>query len=183
MISGSGRAGSTNTAVVRTAAELAPPEVRPDTFDRLGELPLFNPDADLEGAAVDNRVTLLRRPVARADAVLICTPEYAGAIPAALKNLLEWTIGDGGLYAKPVAWISAAGPAAPTGAADAHASLRKVLQYAGADIIEQASVRIPVSQADLLTDGLIESVDRRREVAAAVERRAGLIGSGSGTKP
>lgn len=119
MISGSGRAGSTSTAVVRTAAELAPPEVRPDTFDGLGELPLFNPDADLEGAAVDNRVTLLRRPVARADAVPICT----------------------------------------------------------------SSVRIPVSRADLRTDGLIESVDIRREVAAAVERLAGLIGSGSRTKP
>lgn len=183
MISGSGRAGSTNTAVVNTAAQLAPPEVRPDTFDGLGELPLFNPDADLEGAEVDHRVALLRRQVARGDAVLICTPEYAGALPAALKNLLEWTIGDGGLYAKPVAWINAAGPGAPTGAADAHASLRKVLQYAGADIIEQASVRIPVSRSDLGTDGLIESVDIRREVAAAVERLARLIGPGSRTKP
>ncbi len=86
MISGSGRAGSTNPAVVHTAAQLAPPEVRPDTFDGLGELPLFNPDADLEGAEVDHRVALLRRQVPLADAVLICTPEDAGALPA-LKNL------------------------------------------------------------------------------------------------
>ncbi len=60
--------------------------------------------------------------------MLFCTPEYAGALPAALKNLLEWTIGDAGTYQKPVAWINAAGPAAPTGAADAHESLRKVLR-------------------------------------------------------
>ena len=29
----------------------------------------------------------------RRDALLICTPEYAGALPGSFKNLLDWTVG------------------------------------------------------------------------------------------
>jgi chromate reductase, NAD(P)H dehydrogenase (quinone) len=83
-------------------------------------------------------VAALRAAVQASDGILICTPEYAGALPAALKNVLEWTIGDAGTYGKPVAWINASGPAAPTGGADAHASLAKVLAYSGADVVVEA---------------------------------------------
>jgi NAD(P)H-dependent FMN reductase len=114
----------------------------------------------------------MRRALAAADALLICTPEYAGALPAAMKNLLEWTIGDAGTYRKPVAWINASGAAAPTGAADAHASLRKVLGYAGADVVEAACVRIPVDRALVGEDGLIADREVRAQIAAAVERLA-----------
>jgi NAD(P)H-dependent FMN reductase len=100
--------------------------------------------------------------------VLFCTPEYAGAMPAALKNLLEWTIGDAGTYQKPVAWINAAGAAAPTGAADAHESLRKVLGYAGADIVEAACVRVPVERSLVGPDGLITDDSVRHQIAQVV---------------
>ena len=149
LVAGSSRAGSTNPAVLRTGAALAPRGVATEIYARVGELLLFNPDDDVEGAAVDPRVAEMRTAVHRADALLICTPEYAGALPAALKNLLEWTIGDVGTYQKPVAWINASGPGAPSGAADAHDSLRKVLGYAGAQIVEAACARVPVTrQAD-----------------------------------
>ena len=52
-------------------------------------------------------------PRSPADALVISTPEYAGALPGALKNRLEWTVGDGGAYGEPVAWLNVAGPAAP----------------------------------------------------------------------
>ena len=139
-MSGSSRDGSTNAAVLRAAAEVADGGVETVLYTGIGALPLFNPDDDREGTPVDPRVADMRRELGAADAVLICTPEYAGALPAAMKNLLEWTIGDAGTYQKPVAWINAAGAAAPTGAADAHDSLRKVLGYAGADIVEEACV-------------------------------------------
>jgi chromate reductase len=168
LISGSSRDGSTNAAVLRTAAALAPEGVEAVLYTGIGELPLFNPDADREGAPVDERVAAMRTAVASADAVLVCTPEYAGALPAALKNLLEWTIGDAGTYAKPVAWINAAGPAAPSGAADAHDSLRKVLGYAGADIVESASLRVPVTREMVGPDGLVHDDAARGQIAAAV---------------
>ncbi len=121
---------------------------------------------------MDPRVADMRREVEASDAVLFCTPEYAGAMPAALKNLLEWTIGDAGTYQKPVAWINAAGAAAPTGAADAHESLRKVLGYAGADIVEDACVRIPVERSLVGSDGLVSDAAVRDQIAAAVRTLA-----------
>jgi chromate reductase len=166
LIPGSARDGSTNVAVLRTAATLA--DVDAVVFGAIGALPLFNPDDDREGVPLDPRVTAMRSSVATADALLFSTPEYAGALPAALKNLLEWTIGDAGTYRKPVAWINAAGPAAPSGAADAHESLAKVLRYAGAKIVDDACVRVPVTREMVGPDGLISDDHARAAIAAAV---------------
>ena len=172
LVSGSARLGSTNVAALRTAGALAGRDVETVLLARVGELPLFNPDDDREGVAPDPRVASMRAAVARADAVLICTPEYAGALPAAIKNLLEWTIGDAGTYDKPVGWINAAGPAAPTGAADAHQSLAKVLRYAGAEIVSEACVRVPVTRDMIGPDGLIGDRDARATIADVVRRLA-----------
>ena len=172
LVSGSSRDGSTNAAVLRTAASVAGDGIDTVVYPAIGALPLFNPDDDREGVPVDPRVADMRREVEASDAVLFCTPEYAGAMPAALKNLLEWTIGDAGTYQKPVAWINAAGAAAPTGAADAHASLRKVLGYAGADIVEDACARIPVERAQVGEDGLITDAAVRDQIGEAVAKLA-----------
>jgi chromate reductase len=168
LISGSARDGSTNVAALRTAAAVVGEDVDAVLFGGIGELPLFNPDDDREGVPIDPRVAAMRTAVAAADALLLCTPEYAGALPAALKNLLEWTIGDAGTYRKPVAWINAAGPAAPSGAADAHGSLAKVLRYAGAEIVDPACVRVPVTRDMVGPDGLISDDGARSAIAAAV---------------
>jgi chromate reductase, NAD(P)H dehydrogenase (quinone) len=113
-------------------------------------------------------VAELRERIAASDAVLLCTPEYAGALPGAFKNLLEWTVGDGGTYRKPIAWINASGPAAPTGGADAHESLRKVLGYVHADIVEAACIRIPLTRNAVGSDGTIIEPSAREQIAGAV---------------
>jgi chromate reductase len=176
LISGSARRGSTNTAVLATAAALAPPGVGCERFSAIADLPLFTPDRDAQGVALDARVAELRGDVGRADAVLICTPEYAGALPATIKNLLEWTIGDGGLDRMPTAWINASGPAAPSGAADAHASLAKVLAYANATVVEQACVRVPVTRELVGADGQITDPGARAAIRAAVMSLAAAAG-------
>jgi chromate reductase, NAD(P)H dehydrogenase (quinone) len=175
LIPGSSRAGSTNVAVLRTVVAEAPRGVVADMYDGIGSLPLFNPDDDREGEAVDDRVAAMRAAVARADAILVCTPEYAGALPAAMKNLLEWTIGDAGTYRKPVAWINAAGPASPTGAADAHQSLRKVLGYAGAEVVDSACARVPVSRDMIGASGLVEDDAARTEIRRVSEEIAAHV--------
>jgi chromate reductase, NAD(P)H dehydrogenase (quinone) len=172
LISGSARQGSTNTAALRTAAVLAPPGVEGLFYDGLGQLPLFNPDDDREGMELHPEVVRMRGAVANADALLICTPEYAGALPAALKNLLEWTIGDAGTYGKPVGWINVSGPAAPTGGEDAHESLGKVLRYAGADVVSAACVRIPLGRDMIDEDGVVRDAAARAGIATAVLRLA-----------
>lgn len=163
LASGSTRSGSTNTAVLRTAQAVAPAGVTMVLHEGLADLPAFNPDHDHDPlpAAVED----LRKQIAAADALLLCTPEYAGALPGSFKNLLDWTVGGGEIYGKPVAWINAASIAAPTGGADAHASLAKVLGYVGAVIIESACIRLPVARDLVGPDGLVADVEVRQRIA------------------
>jgi NAD(P)H-dependent FMN reductase len=175
LISGSLRAASTNTAVLRTAVEVAEDGVTTTLYGGMGDLPHFNPDDDREGAPVHAAVADLRAEVAAADALLLCTPEYARALPGALKNLLEWTVGDAGTYDKPIAWINASGPAAPTGGADAHDSLRKVLGYVHADIVEAACARIALTRDAVGADGTITDPTLRDQIAEALGTLAGHV--------
>lgn len=168
LISGSLRAGSTNTAVLETARVVAPDGLATVLYGGMGGLPHFNPDDDCEGEAVHAAVAELRAQVGAADALLVCTPEYAGALPGAMKNLLEWTVGDAGTYRKPVAWINASGPAAPTGGADAHDSLRKVLGFVGADVVDGACVRVPLTRDTVGPDGTIVDPQIREQIATAL---------------
>jgi len=172
LISGSLRGGSTNTAMLRTATAISLEGIAAALCTGMDRLPHFNPDDDLEGSPVHSAVAEMRAQVAAADALLFCTPEYAGALPGALKSLLEWTVGDAGAYGKPVAYVNASGPAAPTGGADAHESLRKVLGYVGAEVIEAACVRIPITRAAVAADGSIHDSDVQRRLAEVLQTLA-----------
>jgi NAD(P)H-dependent FMN reductase len=169
LISGSLRAGSTNSATLRTAAALAPDGIEIEIYDGLGRLPHFNPDDDpTDGVGLDPEVAALRAALTEADALLLSTPEYAGALPGSFKNLLDWTVGGGQTYEMPVAWINVSGKAAPSGGADAHDSLRKVLGYTGSRIIEEACLRLPLARADIGEDGLITPPAAREQIVAAM---------------
>jgi NAD(P)H-dependent FMN reductase len=172
LVSGSLRARSTNTAALRTAAELAPPDVEAVLYDGLAGLPHFNPDDD--GDALPASVSEMREAVRAATAVLFSTPEYAGALPGSLLNFLDWTIGDdvrGSIYEKSVAWINVS----VRGADLAHESLRTVLGYAHADIVEDACRRVPVTSAHVGEDGLIRDEAVRTELVAAVQALLGNL--------
>ena len=172
LISGSLRAGSTNTALLRTAAVLARDAV---LLDGVAALPHFSPDLDAEGAVLAAPVVALREQLAQADAALLCTPEYAGALPAAFKNVLEWAVGSGELSGKPVAWVNAAGPAAPNGGHDAHDSLRKVLGWIGASIVEDACARLPLERHQVGADGLIAGPVVRDELLRVLAALAAAV--------
>jgi NAD(P)H-dependent FMN reductase len=80
-ISGSLRARSSNTEVLRALMLLAPPHVTVRQFEGLATLPAFNPDLDGEGMTPPPPVQDLRNQVANADGIVICTPEYAHGVP------------------------------------------------------------------------------------------------------
>jgi NAD(P)H-dependent FMN reductase len=151
LISGSTRSGSSNTAALRTLSSLSAPGVVARLYGGLADLPAFNPDAD--SSAAGPVVAALRLFLAEADAVLFCSPEYAGTVPGSLKNLIDWTVGSGELYRKPVAWINVAAPGRGSGA---DATLRTVLGYVDADVIEPACVRVTVGRDDVGPAGLVD---------------------------
>jgi NAD(P)H-dependent FMN reductase len=163
LLSGSTREASTNTALLRTAAEVAPAGVRCVRWPGLATLPHFDPDLDHE--PLPPAVAELRAALGSADAVLVCTPEYAGALPGSFKNLLDWTVGGTETSDLPVAWINAS--ARPGGAAGAHAELATVLGYTGARVVDEACTAIAVPR-DAIHDGVVTDPAIRERVATTV---------------
>ena len=173
LISGSTRFGSTNTAFLRTAESVAPPGVTARLFTRMTNLPHFNPDDDPVDDSAGRRslhpvVAELRAALGASQAVLLCTPEYAGALPGSFKNLLDWTVGGAEMYGKPVAWVNVSSSA--TGAVDAHASLARCLGYLKADIVAAACARIPIVRGEVGDDGLIADSRIRERISTCSPR-------------
>ncbi|HEX8007456.1 MAG TPA: NADPH-dependent FMN reductase [Trebonia sp.] len=171
LVTGSTRGGSVNTAALTTMAAAAPSEVTAVLYDGLAGLPAFNPDHD--GDRLPEAVAGLRRQIAAADAVLFCTPEYAGSLPGSFKNLLDWTVGGGEMYGKPAAWLNVAAPGRGEGAQD---TLATVLGYVGASIVEAACRRIPVDRATVGPDGTVSDPRFQADIAQVWDALLGYLG-------
>ena len=164
LVCGSTRTSSTNSAALRTLQALAPADFETSLYEGLADLPAFNPDHDV--ATAGPAVAAVRAALGAADAVVVCTPEYAGTLPGSLKNLLDWTVGSGELYGKPVAWINVA-VAGRGGGADA--TLGTVLGYVAADVITPGGVRVPVQRAQVGPDGMVADPAVRAGLAAVAQ--------------
>lgn len=108
-LSGSLRAGSLNTALLRTAVGLMPEGARLDAHTLHG-VPLFNEDDETAHGA-PAPVAALKEALKAADGLLLVTPEYNNGIPGVFKNAIDWmTRKPGGtdlFQGKPVALIGA----------------------------------------------------------------------------
>ena len=137
-ISGSLRAGSFNTALLREAATMAPDGMTLELYDRMSELPLYNEDVRLAGSpeAVDE----LKQRVADADAVLFATPEYNFAPSGVLKNAIDWVSrpsAESPFQRKPAAVLGAGGR---MGTVRAQLVLRQILLECGCLVMGKPEV-------------------------------------------
>ncbi|MDX6651635.1 MAG: hypothetical protein QOJ38_416 [Solirubrobacterales bacterium] len=180
-LSGSLRAGSYNTALLRTAAELAPEGVEIEIHD-LRDLPFY--DADVEEQGAPFAVAALRRAIADADAVLIATPEYNHGTTGVLKNAIDWAsrpVKESALTGKPVAIM---GTGAGGGTRAAQAQVRSSLDLLEAQTLDGPEVAISNfwerfdEEGNLSDDearerigelvrGLVETVESRHPALAA----------------
>jgi chromate reductase, NAD(P)H dehydrogenase (quinone) len=140
-VSGSLKASSANSALVRAMAAADPEHV--EVWDGLGSLPHFSPDDD--GGAP---VRAWRDAVARADVLLIATPEYAGGMPGVLKNALDWLVGTGELYGTRVALVSAA--PSPERGGNARRWVEEVVGFQGGEVVTSFTVTAADDAATVL---------------------------------
>jgi len=161
-ISGSLRARSSNTSLLRLAMEVAPDDVRIVMYEGLASLPHFNPDDDVDTPPAP--VLDLRARVGDADGLLLCSPEYAHGVPGSLKNALDWLVASVELPHKPVALLNAS-----PWATHAQASLVETLTVMTTRIVHEACATIPVTRGDLAADGTIASTEIRAALRAALD--------------
>lgn len=159
-ISGSLRATSSNAAIVRAVARLAPVGVRVETFDEIAALPHFSPDLDVDPAPAV--VAALRAAIGTSAGLVIATPEYAHGMPGSLKNALDWLVSAAEPIDKPVLLISAS----PSGAAHAHAQFSEVLRT--------MSMRLVDGGAHVFSRAKLDSADEVVDAAMLAAIRDGV---------
>jgi len=133
--------------LLESIARLAPADFEFTRYEGLAQLPLFNPDIDVEPAPEPVRV--LRGQVAAADAVLMSSPEYAHGVPGALKNALDWLVSGVEIYGKPVALLNPS-----PRSLFAHAQLAETLRTMGASLVEGARISLPIAGRGLDVSGI-----------------------------
>ncbi len=133
-LSGSLRFASSNTHALVAATMLAPHGVVVEHYDKIGELPHFNPDLEDKLPA---RIVDLRTRVNEADGLLVSCPEYARGIPGSFKNMLDWLVGSPDFPGKPVALLNTS----PRASA-AQAALKLVLETMSAMLVPEACVTL-----------------------------------------
>ncbi len=87
-ISGSLRAGSFNTALLRAAQQVTGEGVSLQLATLHG-IPLYDGDAEAR-EGIPEAVQALKAQVLAADGVILCTPEYNNGIPGVFKNAIDW---------------------------------------------------------------------------------------------
>lgn len=135
-ISGSLRSGSYNTAAIEAMRLLSPSHIEISVYRELGDIPLFNPDIDVNTVAVINR---LNTALQDADGLIIASPEYAHGISGVMKNALDWLVAGEEFIAMPIALINTS-----PRAVHALASLREILTTMSGVIVNEACLSIPL---------------------------------------
>jgi chromate reductase, NAD(P)H dehydrogenase (quinone) len=161
-ISGSLRAASYNTGLLRAAAEVLPEGMSLEIFD-LAPIPMYNQDLERDAPEA---VVQLRARIAGADALLIATPEYNYSIPGVLKNALDWASRPrqaSALNGKPLAMMGAGGR---FGTVRAQLQLRQFLHELGVLPLGKPELMVPGAWEKFDGDGNLTHEPTREELRA-----------------
>jgi len=173
-ISGSLRAQSSNTELLKAAALVAPESIRVTLYAGLGALPPFNPDLDGESAVAPAPVADLRARVAAADGLVVSSPEYAHGVPGVLKNALDWLVSSPAIVGKRIGLFNAS-----PRSHHAHESLAETLRTMSAEIVPGSSVSFPLlgprrEAAEIAADEVLRA--RLRSALSALTEAARPVG-------
>ena len=159
-VSGSLRPNSSNAIILQVLKKLMPAGIEFIIYNGLAELPPFD-DAEQVPIAVSK----WRKSLQDADAVLVCSPEYAFGVPGSLKNAFDWTVGSGEMVNKPLALITAS-----TGGEKAHAAWLQVFTALSANIPDGCALLVSYVRSKLNAAGEISDDATLQSVQNLVKR-------------
>jgi chromate reductase len=151
---------------------LARPPMEITIFGGLADLPHFNPD--LDGDRPPDAVAVLRNAIGNAQGLLISSPEYARGVAGVLKNALDWLVSSTEFPGKPVALINAS-----QRATHADAALRLTLNTMSANLVEVASIMLPLLGRNLNAAGIMADADLSSELSQALHNLGRAITTAS----
>jgi chromate reductase len=153
---GSLRRGSLNRSLLTAIGEHLPDDVTLEPYDRLAELPIFDPHAD----ALPDAAIALRDAIVSVHGLVIVTPEYNYSIPGFLKNAIDWVSKPPSpLSGKPCGIASAA--TGISGGMRAQYHLRQILVFTNTPVMAQPEVIIPRAHDRFAPDGTLLDASTR----------------------
>lgn len=166
-IIGSTKANSSNLRLIRKIGELAAENFIITTFERISELPHFNPDLDNENPP--KKIIEFRQQIADSDGIIISTPEYIFSLPGSLKNAIEWFVSTILFTEKPVGLITAS-----SSGKKGHEQLKLIMKTIGAKFSEDTTLLIKGIKGKFNNHGhLIDTItiDRLKYFINAFQRQ------------
>lgn len=168
-IIGSANTQSANLYVVQQLAALAQNKFRITIYNKLKELPHFDPD--LSVGDTPSAVLELRQQIADADGIIISTPEYVFSIPSGLKNAIEWCVATTIFAHKPTGLITAA-----ASGLKGHEELQLIMRTVEARFSGPTTLLIQGIKGKLDTNGQITDAKTQTELLDFVDALAHLLG-------
>jgi chromate reductase len=171
VIVGSSRRDSINRKLAQALVRLGTGKFDA-TFARIDDLPMYNQDNE---GNLPPEVVRFKNDIARADGVLIVTPEHDRSIPAVLKNAIDWGARPWGKNSWPgkPAFITGTSPGA-IGSALAQQHLRSVMTGLGVILLGgEAYVTFKPDLSD--EHGNIGDDSTKKFLADFVDRFADLV--------
>ena len=169
-IVGSLRRGSYNRGLLRSAMLVAPEAMHLYEV-AIDQLPFFNEDLERQGDPP--AVREFKQQLERADALLICTPEYCYSIPGVLKNALDWASRPSGrsvLRRTPAAIVGASAGRSGTMRAQLH--LRQIFVQLGAIPLPEPEVYVTFSTDKFNAVGELSDQSSLDQIRVLLERLA-----------
>ncbi len=156
-ICGSASRNSANLAILKVMAELGKSDLDLRIFDELAELPHFR--TELTDKNVPEKIIELRNTIAKADGVIICTPEYVFSIPSGLKNAIEWCVSTTVFSDKPIGLITAS-----ASGVKGHEELKLILKTVQANFADDTTLLIQGIKGKVNKEGKILDNKTEREL-------------------
>lgn len=173
-MSGSLRAGSSNTGLIRMAQRLAPAGLALSDPYPIGTLPFYDGDLDTP-EALPAVCAALRADIAAADALLIAAPEYNHGPSGVLKNAIDWAsrpFGAHVLGGKTVSIITSAGPG---GGGYVLGMLNELFALLGCVLVDQPTVGIKLGMLSIAADGTTSDASTEALVAERMSNLAAAL--------
>lgn len=174
-ISGSLRKDSFNTKLLKSVLELLPENVTMEVAS-ISEIPLYNGDLDPPIApGRPQSVTVLRDILARAQGLVLVSPEYNYSIPGPLKNAIDWASRgtDSPLLRKPVA-VMGATPGL-WGTIRMQMAFQSVFTFLGMVPVQKPEILIASAQNKFSPDGKLNDEKAKELIREKLEALKDLI--------
>jgi len=161
-IIGSASRNSSNLKLVNIFADYTKDVFDLVVYDQLKTLPHFDPE--LTDTNTPKQVIEFRNEIAKADGILISTPEYVFSIPSGLKNAIEWCVSTTVYSDKPVGMITASAQGK-----QGHEELKLIMKTIVAKFTEETTLLIQGVKGKINEHGQITDAKTKDDLMKFIE--------------